>query len=111
MPTAPATLGCSRLAKATSPSANPRGYRFYQLPAILEAAVIGVADEKWGEVGRAIVVLKEGQSLGQEEIVSHCAANLARFKVPMSVVFSDTLPRNATGKVLKQDLRAAHGEP
>ena len=73
----------------------------YQVPEILEAAVIGVADEKWGEVGRAVVVLKEGQAIDEAEIISHCAANLAKFKVPAAVVFTDVLPRNATGKVLK----------
>ena len=81
----------------------------YQVPEILEAAVIGVADEKWGEVGRAVVVLKEGQTIDEAEIISHCAANLAKFKVPASVVFTEVLPRNATGKVLKPDLREAHG--
>ncbi len=82
----------------------------YQLPDILEAAIIGVPDEKWGETGRAIVVLKEGHKLGEDAIIAHCAANLAKFKVPASVVFTDVLPRNATGKVLKQDLRASYRE-
>jgi fatty-acyl-CoA synthase len=83
----------------------------YQLPAILEAAVIGVANEKWGEVGRAVVVLKDGQSLSEAEVIEHCAANLAKFKVPSSVVYVDALPRNATGKVLKPDLRTSYGSP
>ncbi|MEE2775209.1 MAG: long-chain fatty acid--CoA ligase [Acidobacteriota bacterium] len=83
----------------------------YQIPEILEAAVIGVADERWGEVGRAIVVLKPDQQAEEAEIISHCAANLAKFKVPVSVVFTDVLPRNATGKVLKPNLRESHGAP
>ncbi len=81
----------------------------YQLPQVLEAAIIGVPDEKWGESGRAIVVLKEGETLSSDEVVAHCAAKLAKFKVPASVMFTDALPRNATGKVLKQDLRTSMG--
>lgn len=69
----------------------------YQLPAIAEAAVIGVPDPTWGEVGRAFIVLKPGQSLTEAEIFAHCTANLARYKVPRSIVFTDALPRTATG--------------
>jgi fatty-acyl-CoA synthase len=78
-------------------------------PAVAEAAVIGVADERWGEVGRAVVALAEGAEAAPEELIAFCAERLARFKVPKSVVFVEALPRNAAGKVLKQDLRAAHG--
>ena len=77
----------------------------YQLPQIAEAAVIGVPDERWGEVGKAVVVVKPGETLSEQELVSHCLANLARFKVPASVAWTDVLPRNATGKVLKWELR------
>ena len=77
----------------------------YRLPQIAEAAVIGVPDKRWGEVGMAIVVLKPGESLTERELISHCLANLARFKVPASVAWTDALPRNATGKVLKWELR------
>ncbi len=82
----------------------------YQLPAVAEAAVIGVADDTWGEVGRAIVVLKPGQDLSASEIMQHCQANLARYKTPRSVVFTDMLPRNATGKVHKPTLRQKFGK-
>jgi fatty-acyl-CoA synthase len=77
----------------------------YELPQIAEAAVIGVPDEKWGEVGRAVVVLKEDQNLTDVEIFELLKARLARYKVPKSVVFVDRLPRNAAGKVLKTVLR------
>ncbi len=77
----------------------------YQLPPVAEAAVIGVADERWGEVGRAFVVLKAGQSLTAEAIITHCQSQIARYKVPKSVVFIDKLPRNAAGKVVKDELR------
>lgn len=81
----------------------------FQLPAIAEVAVIGVPDERWGEVGRAIVVVKPGMSLSEGEIMRHCEGNLARYKQPRSVRFVDALPRNATGKVHKPTLRLAHG--
>ncbi|MYG51506.1 MAG: long-chain fatty acid--CoA ligase [Rhodospirillaceae bacterium] len=77
----------------------------YQLPQIAEAAVIGVPDERWGEVGKAVVVVKPGETLSEQELIAHCLANLARFKVPASVAWTDVLPRNATGKVLKWELR------
>ena len=77
----------------------------YQLPQIGEAAIIGMPDEKWGEVGCAIVVVKEGESLSEAEVLQHCEGKLARFKQPKSVRFIDILPRNATGKVLKHVLR------
>ncbi len=76
----------------------------FKLDGVLEAAVIGVADEKWGEVGRAFVVLKEGANLGPEAIVGHCRDNLAGFKVPKEVRFLDELPHNATGKIIKHML-------
>ncbi len=77
----------------------------YQLPAVAEAAVIGVADARWGEVGRAFVVVRPGQELGAAEVIAHCQAQIARYKVPKSVVFLDKLPRNAAGKVVKDALR------
>ncbi len=77
----------------------------YQLPEIAEAAVIGVPDERWGETGKAVLVLKPGQQLAADQVIAHCLANLAKFKVPGSVEFIAALPRNATGKVLKRNLR------
>ncbi len=77
----------------------------YEMPQIAEAAVVGVADERWGEVGRAFVVLKEGEDVSEKEILNFLKGRLAGYKAPKSVVFVDRLPRNAAGKVLKNELR------
>ncbi len=82
----------------------------YQLPQVAETAVIGVPDDKWGEVGRALVAVKAGQTLTEAEIIEHCRANLGRYKVPRSVVFVKALPRNPAGKVVKGELRALYGK-
>lgn len=81
----------------------------YQLPQVAEAAVIGVADERWGEVGRAVVVLKPGENLSEAAILDHCREHVGRYKVPKSVVFTDKLPRNPAGKVVKGELRRRYG--
>ncbi len=75
-------------------------------PAVAEAAVIGVPDERWGEICVAFVVLRSGAEAGEDELLDWCRARLARYKVPKSVRFTDTLPRSAMNKVLKDDLRA-----
>ena len=77
----------------------------YQLPELAEAAIIGVPDDRWGEVGLACIVLKPDVSIGSDDIIAHCLAKLAKFKVPQKIEFIDALPRNATGKVLKRVLR------
>jgi fatty-acyl-CoA synthase len=77
----------------------------YQMPEIAEVAVIGVPDERWGEVGEAVVVLKEGERLGEADVLRFCDGKLARYKQPKSARFIAELPRNATGKVLKRELR------
>ena len=74
-------------------------------PAVLEAAVIAVPDEKWGEVPKALVVLKQNARAGEMELVEHCRSYLAHYKCPQSVDFLESLPRTGTGKVLKRDLR------
>ena len=77
----------------------------YELAAIREVAVIGLPDPKWGEAGCAVVALRDGASLSLEEIAAHCQQKLARFKIPARLEIVDSLPRNATGKVLKFELR------
>ena len=80
----------------------------YQLPSIAECAVIGVPDERWQEVGHAFIALKPGAALDEQTVASHCVKNLAKFKVPKYVTFVDALPHNATGKILKRELRGLH---
>ena len=77
----------------------------YQLPQVAEAAVIGVPSDQWGEVGLAVLVLKPGQRLDRDSVIAHCSGRLARFKLPHDIAIVDALPRNATGKVLKRELR------
>jgi fatty-acyl-CoA synthase len=77
----------------------------HEHPAVADAAVVGVPDERWGEVGIAAVVLGSGAAASEEELLAHCRARLAKFKVPKGVRLLDELPRSAMGKVLKDELR------
>ena len=77
----------------------------YQLPEVAEAAIIGVPSDKWGEVGPAVLALKPGATIDRATVVEHCASRLAKFKIPSDITIVDALPRNATGKVLKRELR------
>ena len=74
-------------------------------PAVLEAGVIPVSDEKWGEVPKALVILRPGATASEDEIIEFCRQRLAHYKCPRTVEFVDDLPKTATGKVLKKDLR------
>nr|WP_255726792.1 long-chain fatty acid--CoA ligase [Sporosarcina sp. ACRSM] len=78
----------------------------YAIPEVLEAAVVGIPHEVYGEVPKAYIVLKEGETLSEEAVLAFCKTQLASFKVPAELEFLDTLPRNASGKVLKNVLRA-----
>lgn len=77
----------------------------YNHPGVAEAAVIGVPDERWGEVGLAVIVAREGSGLTAEALRAHCQGQLARYKIPARFEFQDALPRNAGGKVVKPQLR------
>ncbi|GAA0402126.1 long-chain fatty acid--CoA ligase [Streptomyces luteireticuli] len=79
-------------------------------PAVAECAVFGVPDARWGEVGRAVVVLRPGRTTDPGELLAHLDGRLARYKIPKSVVLADALPRNGAGKLLKSALRNAHGQ-
>ncbi|MFQ5420755.1 MAG: AMP-binding protein, partial [Anaerolineae bacterium] len=81
----------------------------YQMEAVAETAVIGIAHPKWQEVGLALIVLKEGQQLTEQAVIDFCQGKLARYKIPKSVKFVDSLPRTAAGKVLKRELRKEFG--
>ncbi|MEM2984492.1 MAG: AMP-binding protein, partial [Candidatus Jordarchaeaceae archaeon] len=77
-------------------------------PAVMFVGVIGTTDEKWGEVPMAVIQLKPGVKPSEElkkEIIEHCRARLAHYKAPKKVVFAETMPMTAAGKVLKRELR------
>jgi len=80
----------------------------YELPQVLETAVVGIPHPKWQEIPKAFVALKKGETLTPEEIIAHCSKRLAKFKVPKEIEFIDALPRNPSGKVLKRQLREKH---
>lgn len=71
----------------------------------MEVAVIGIPDKQWGEAIKAFVALKPGKQATEQEIIELCKQHLASYKKPNTVKFVDTLPRNASGKVLKRQLR------
>ncbi|MCA9854313.1 MAG: o-succinylbenzoate--CoA ligase, partial [Dehalococcoidia bacterium] len=77
----------------------------YKHPAVLECAVVGVPSEKWGETPKALVVLKEGATATEKEIIDFTREHLAHFKAPTSIDFVESLPRTATGKLQKFVIR------
>ncbi len=79
----------------------------YEHPGVVEAAVIGAPDPTWGEKVVAVVVRREGQEVDQANLIAFCRERIASYKKPKHVVFIDALPKNASGKVLKRELRDA----
>lgn len=77
----------------------------YSHPKIEDAAIVGIPDPLWGESVRAVIVLKRGETMTEEEVIEYCKSHLASYKKPKSVEFAESLPRNPSGKVLKTVLR------
>ena len=80
----------------------------YRHPDVLEACVIGVPDDKWGEAVKAVIVLRPGREAAADELVAHCRAQLADYKLPRSVSFVGELPKNASGKLARKLVREAY---
>jgi fatty-acyl-CoA synthase len=78
---------------------------FREHPAVADAALIGVPDEKWGEVGLIIVAMKPGQQTTAAELLAHCQGRLAKYKIPKRIEYIDSLPYSAYGKVIKAELK------
>jgi acyl-CoA synthetase (AMP-forming)/AMP-acid ligase II len=74
-------------------------------PGVYEVGVIPVPDEKWGEVPKGLVVRKPGSNLSETELLEFCRSRLAHFKCPRAIEFVESLPKTATGKILKKNLR------
>ncbi len=77
-------------------------------PAVFECAVVAVPDPTWGEVPKAVVVLKPGARATEEELIAYCRERMAHFKAPKSVEFRESLPKSGTGKILKREIREAY---
>ena len=75
-------------------------------PEIEDAAVVGVPDERWGEVGKAFVIPRKGSNPSVEDIIGFCSRHLAKFKCPRKISFCEELPRTSLGKVRKNELIA-----
>jgi acyl-CoA synthetase (AMP-forming)/AMP-acid ligase II len=76
-------------------------------PSVLDAAVVGVADPKWGQSVKAYLVVREGERLDLEDVQRHCAAHIAEYKKPRSIELLASLPKNAGGKTVKSLLGEA----
>lgn len=83
----------------------------YQNPKIDQVAVIGVPDEKWGEVGKAVIVLKKGEKMIKNEMIEWCKEKLGKYKIPKYAAFVESLPKSPAGKILKREIKKLYGEP
>jgi len=80
----------------------------YAHPAVQQAAVIGIPNELWGESVKAIIVLKPGSKVTEQEMLDYCKENMADYKKPRLIEFREKLPMNPSGKILKRELRDEH---
>lgn len=83
----------------------------YEIEAIREVCVIGVPDEKWGEVGKAVVSLKPGMTIDKAGILAELNGKLARYKIPRYVTFVDDIPKNNVGKIVVHQIQKLYGQP
>ena len=83
----------------------------YQHPAVAEVAVFGLPHPRWIEAVTAAVVVRDGHTVTADELIAHCRERLGSFKVPKHVVVVDALPKNASGKLLKRELRTTTVPP
>ena len=82
----------------------------YQHPAVAEVAVFGIPHPRWIEAVAAVVVLREGQTVDPDELVRFCRERLAGYKTPRYVAVAEGLPKNASGKILKRELRTTFAD-
>ena len=80
----------------------------YRLDGVSEVAVIGLPHPYWIEAVTAVIVPKAGVALSEDDVIAHCRAQIAHFKVPKKVLFAESLPKNPSGKVLKRELRTRY---
>jgi len=80
----------------------------YRLDGVSEEAVIGLPHPYWIEAVTAVIVPKSGITLSEDEVIAHCRTQIAHFKVPKKVLFTESLPKNPSGKVLKRELRTRY---
>ncbi|KAA3663438.1 MAG: AMP-dependent synthetase, partial [Calditrichaeota bacterium] len=78
---------------------------FYTHPAVKEVAIIGVADEKWGEAGKAFIVQQEGKTVSPDELFEFAKGRLAKFKTPKYIEITNAIPKNDAGKIDRKKLK------
>ncbi|MHB1404840.1 MAG: class I adenylate-forming enzyme family protein [Desulfitobacteriaceae bacterium] len=83
----------------------------YQIAEVHECCVIGVPDPKWGEVGKAVIALKPGESISKEQVIAYLKTRLAPYKVPKYVTFVDEIPKNSAGKIVAREVLQLYGRP